>query len=86
LYRRLFAFYFYRLVPLVGGWITGQRTAYTYLPHSLTAFPAPDGIATIMSRTGWRDVSYHRMTLGTVAVHIGTRVDGDVEQSTQDSV
>jgi demethylmenaquinone methyltransferase/2-methoxy-6-polyprenyl-1,4-benzoquinol methylase len=86
LYRRLFAFYFYRLVPLVGGWITGQRAAYTYLPHSLTAFPAPDEIAAIMSRTGWRDVSYHRMTLGTVAVHTGTRADGDIEQITQNSV
>ena len=86
LYRRLFAFYFYRLVPLIGGWITGQRAAYTYLPHSLTAFPAPDEIAVIMSWAGWCDVSYHRMTLGTVAVHLGTRVDGDVQLITQNGV
>ena len=41
LFRRLFNLYFYRLVPVVGGWITGQRSAYTYLPHSLTGFPDP---------------------------------------------
>jgi demethylmenaquinone methyltransferase/2-methoxy-6-polyprenyl-1,4-benzoquinol methylase len=72
-FRRLFAFYFYRLVPLLGGWITGQRSAYTYLPHSLTAFPRPAEIADLMSRTGWRDVRYQTLMLGTVAVHTANR-------------
>jgi demethylmenaquinone methyltransferase/2-methoxy-6-polyprenyl-1,4-benzoquinol methylase len=72
-FRRLFAFYFYRLVPLLGGWITGERSAYTYLPHSLTTFLTPDEIAAVMRRAGWRDVRYRRMMLGTVAVHTGIR-------------
>jgi demethylmenaquinone methyltransferase/2-methoxy-6-polyprenyl-1,4-benzoquinol methylase len=53
--------------------VTGQRSAYTYLPHSLTAFLTPDEIAEVMRRTGWRDVSYKRLMLGTVAVHVGAR-------------
>ena len=73
LFKRLFGLYFYRLVPLLGGWITGQRSAYTYLPHSLSAFLNPDEIAAVMSGTGWREVSYKRLMLGTVAVHVGTR-------------
>ena len=73
LFRRLFGLYFYRLVPILGGWVTGQRSAYTYLPHSLTAFLTPDEIAEVMRRTGWRDVSYKRLMLGTVAVHVGAR-------------
>jgi demethylmenaquinone methyltransferase/2-methoxy-6-polyprenyl-1,4-benzoquinol methylase len=73
-FRQLFAFYFYRLVPLLGGWITGQPSAYAYLPHSLTAFLTPDEIADVMSQTGWRDVRYKRLMLGTVAVHVGIRV------------
>jgi demethylmenaquinone methyltransferase/2-methoxy-6-polyprenyl-1,4-benzoquinol methylase len=73
-FRQLFAFYFYRLVPLLGGWITGQPSAYTYLPHSLTAFLTPDEIAEVMGQTGWRDVRYKRLMLGTVAVHVGIRV------------
>ena len=72
-FKRLFALYFYQLVPLLGGWITGQRTAYTYLPHSLSAFLNPDEIADVMSQTGWREVSYKRLMLGTVAVHVGIR-------------
>jgi demethylmenaquinone methyltransferase/2-methoxy-6-polyprenyl-1,4-benzoquinol methylase len=73
LFKRAFALYFYRLVPLLGGWITGQRSAYTYLPHSLSAFLNPDEIASAMSGTGWQEVSYKRLMLGTVAVHEGTR-------------
>ena len=86
LFRRLFALYFYRLVPLLGGWITGQRSAYTYLPHSLTAFLTPDEIAEVMWETGWCDVQYRRMMLGTVAVHVGIRQGHcDREQSTGDN-
>jgi demethylmenaquinone methyltransferase/2-methoxy-6-polyprenyl-1,4-benzoquinol methylase len=73
LFCHLFALYFYRLVPVLGGWITGQRSAYAYLPHSLTAFPTPDEIADVMRHTGWRNVSYRRLMLGTVAVHVGER-------------
>ena len=73
LFKWLFALYFYRLVPLLGGWITGQRSAYTYLPHSLSAFLNPDEIASVMKQAGWQEVSYKRLMLGTVAVHTGTR-------------
>jgi demethylmenaquinone methyltransferase/2-methoxy-6-polyprenyl-1,4-benzoquinol methylase len=72
-FRQLFGLYFYRLVPILGGWITGQRSAYNYLPHSLTAFLTPDEIVDVMRQTGWRDVGYRRLMLGTVAVHVGVR-------------
>ncbi len=73
LFRQLFGLYFYRLVPIVGGLITGQRSAYTYLPHSLTGFLTPDEIAEVMRETGWQQVGYKRLMLGTVAVHVGVR-------------
>ena len=73
LFRRFFQLYFYRLVPLLGMLISGQRAAYTYLPHSLTSFLTPDEIATVMRRTGWTGVHHCRLMMGTVAVHSGTR-------------
>lgn len=72
-FRRLFRWYFYRLVPLVGGWISGQTAAYTYLPHSLTGFASPEEIANLMRGRGWEGVRYRRLMMGTVAVHVGTR-------------
>lgn len=73
IFRQLFEIYFYRAVPILGSLITGQRSAYTYLPHSVTAFLTPDQLAAVMQRTGWREVRYRRLMLGTVAVHVGVR-------------
>jgi demethylmenaquinone methyltransferase/2-methoxy-6-polyprenyl-1,4-benzoquinol methylase len=74
LFRAFFGFYFFRIVPLLGGLITGEPSAYTYLPHSVAAFLPPDQLADLMRRTGWGDVQYHRQMLGTVAIHVGTRI------------
>ena len=76
LFSSFFSLYFYRLVPLLGRWITGEKQAYSYLPHSLTAFLTPDEIAAVMRQGGWQDVRYRRMMLGTVAVHVGVRGSG----------
>lgn len=73
LFRSLFAFYFYHLVPLLGRWLVGEGAAYTYLPHSLTAFLTPDEIVAVIGQTGWRDVGYRRVMLGTAAVHTAVR-------------
>ncbi|MBN1139794.1 MAG: class I SAM-dependent methyltransferase [Anaerolineae bacterium] len=73
IFRRLFGFYFYRIVPLIGGLIGGQKAAYTYLPHSLTSFMTPDEIAAAMRQTGWDQVRHRRLTMGTVTVHAGVR-------------
>lgn len=69
----LFRFYFFKIVPFVGGIITGQRSAYTYLPHSALKFPRPAELASIMTSAGLRDVRYRLAMFGTVAVHWGTK-------------
>ncbi len=69
----LFRLYFFKIVPFVGGIISGQRSAYTYLPHSALKFPRPAELARIMTSAGLRDVRYRLAMLGTVAVHWGTK-------------
>ena len=54
----LFGLYFYGLVPLVGGIVGGSKTAYRYLPNSLTNFPDADGLAERFRSAGFRDVRY----------------------------
>lgn len=72
-FGRLFRFYFFKLVPIVGGLISGRREAYTYLPHSALAFPRPPELTRIMEAAGLREVRYRTAMLGTVAVHWGTK-------------
>ncbi len=73
LFRKLFDLYFFRLVPLIGGLLSGQREAYTYLPHSTVAFPRPPELAAIMRSAGLRVVGWRTAMLGTVAIHWGTK-------------
>jgi demethylmenaquinone methyltransferase/2-methoxy-6-polyprenyl-1,4-benzoquinol methylase len=70
--RRLFGLYFYGLVPLVGGLVGGSKTAYRYLPNSLTNFPDADGLADRFRQAGFREVRTIRLGLGAIAVHVGT--------------
>jgi demethylmenaquinone methyltransferase / 2-methoxy-6-polyprenyl-1,4-benzoquinol methylase len=72
LVRRLFGAYFYGIVPLVGGLVGGSKTAYRYLPNSLTNFPDADGLADRFRTAGFRDVRYIRLGAGAIAVHVGT--------------
>ncbi len=69
---RLFGFYFYHLVPALGGAITGQRAAYRYLPNSLTTFPRAAELAGRLRQAGFRRVQYRLLAFGTVAIHIGS--------------
>ena len=71
-FRKLFEAYFYRVVPFVGGRFGGSKSAYAYLPNSLTNFPDADGVADRFRTAGFHDVSYRRFGGGAIAVHVGT--------------
>ena len=73
IFGQLFRFYFFKVVPFVGGLISGRPEAYTYLPHSALAFPRPAELARIMASVGLHDVRYRLAMFGTVAVHWGTK-------------
>jgi len=72
LFRRVFNLYFYGVVPLVGGLVGGSRSAYRYLPNSLTNFPGADELATKFKEAGFGDVRYLRLGGGAIALHVGT--------------
>ena len=73
LLRPFFRFFFNQIVPLVGGMISGQRDAYTYLPQSVNEFLTPDELKAIMERAGLHEVRYKRLMMSTVAIHTGIK-------------
>ena len=72
-FSALYRFYSKRVLPLVGGLISGSRDAYTYLPESVRKFPDAEELAAQMRAAGFAKVEFERMTFGIVALHIGTR-------------
>ena len=73
LLRPFFLFFFNKVVPFIGGLISGQRDAYTYLPQSVNEFLTPDELKAIMERAGLREVTYKRLMMSTVAIHMGVK-------------
>jgi demethylmenaquinone methyltransferase/2-methoxy-6-polyprenyl-1,4-benzoquinol methylase len=69
----LYRFYTQKVLPKVGGLISGDAAAYEYLPRSVARFFRPDELAALMTRVGYAPVRYHLMTLGSVALHIAIR-------------
>jgi demethylmenaquinone methyltransferase/2-methoxy-6-polyprenyl-1,4-benzoquinol methylase len=70
-FASVFGVYFHRVVPMVGAVVAGDREAYSYLPESVARFMTPDELARLMTTAGLRSVTYRRLGLGTVAVHVG---------------
>jgi demethylmenaquinone methyltransferase/2-methoxy-6-polyprenyl-1,4-benzoquinol methylase len=67
----LYNLYARRILPHIGGALTGSPDAYRYLPESVRKFPNARELADEMERAGFRDVGFERLTGGIVALHLG---------------
>lgn len=69
LVRAAYRLYACRLIPAIGGMVSGDRNAYTYLPHSIAACPARKEMAALLTQAGFTDVSYKVMSPGVVGIY-----------------
>ena len=65
--------YFSRILPRIGGAISGSGEAYSYLPESVRKFPQPQKLKEWMEAAGFAAVQFERWTCGIVALHRGTK-------------
>ena len=66
-----YRFYFERVLPRVGRMVSGDRSAYTYLPRSVARFPTPEGFCALLERAGFAGVSRRPLTLGIAWLYRG---------------
>ena len=71
--KQLYLFYFRRILPLVGGWVSGNRGAYTYLPESVMRFPQGQAFLDILSACGFRNVRRQKLTFGIASLYTGEK-------------
>lgn len=69
----LYRWYFCRILPRLGAWLSGDKHAYTYLPKSVSRFFQPAELSALLTSVGYHSPTFHRWTLGTVALHTATR-------------
>lgn len=74
IFKKLYDFYSFNIIPSVGEMVTGNRGAYTYLPESIRKFPPQEELKKIMEGAGLFKVKYFNLFNGIAAVHIGYKV------------
>ena len=65
--------YFHHVLPRIGALVSGHRTAYAYLPNSVSHFPTGDVLAGLMRSAGYAAVEWQALTFGVAAIHCGTK-------------
>jgi demethylmenaquinone methyltransferase/2-methoxy-6-polyprenyl-1,4-benzoquinol methylase len=70
-----YGLWFDKIVPKLGGFISGDASAYSYLPESVKEFVAPGELADIIGRNGLQDVTWKRLAGGIITLHRGIRRD-----------
>jgi demethylmenaquinone methyltransferase/2-methoxy-6-polyprenyl-1,4-benzoquinol methylase len=69
----LYNLYFHRVLPVVGGWISGERAAYEYLPASVRRFPRPPRMLSLMQDAGFANCDWDGYLLRAAGLYRGTK-------------
>lgn len=70
--RPFYDTYSFRVIPPLGGRLTGDRRAYEFLIRSIRNFPAPAHVAHIMQGTGFVSVRRRPLTGGIATLYTAT--------------
>ena len=71
--RWCYKLYFLKILPAIGGLVSGNRSAYEYLPASVLRFPAPEKFIGMMKSTGFAVVEHTPMTFGICRMYVGKK-------------
>jgi demethylmenaquinone methyltransferase/2-methoxy-6-polyprenyl-1,4-benzoquinol methylase len=70
---RAYSIYFGRLLPWIGGLVSGDRGAYSYLPASVERFPSPVEFSALLERSGFVAVRRQALTGGIAHLYRGEK-------------
>jgi len=72
LFRSIYLFYFQKILPFIGGIVSGDREAYRYLPTSVEHFISPADMVQVLERVGF-EIEEVRMFLAGVSYFVKAR-------------
>lgn len=71
--KPVYDWYSLKVLPRIGGWVSGDPGAYTYLPESIRSFPDQPRLAEELEAAGFASVAWTNLTGGIVALHTGVK-------------
>jgi demethylmenaquinone methyltransferase / 2-methoxy-6-polyprenyl-1,4-benzoquinol methylase len=71
---RIYDLFSFKIIPPLGGAVTGDAESYRYLVESIRRFPKPNAFAEMIRAAGFARVKWQSLTGGIVALHSGWRL------------
>ncbi|KAJ8447656.1 hypothetical protein Cgig2_031710 [Carnegiea gigantea] len=74
IFKQLYDYYSFSIIPYVGELVVGDRDSYQYLVESIRRFPSQDVFASMIAEAGFQKVEYENLVGGVVAIHSGLKI------------
>ena len=71
--KSIYKFYFRNILPVLGGIISGDKAAYTYLPNSVEEFDEKVNLENLLTNSGFKKINKYNFTFETVQVLIAQK-------------
>lgn len=71
--KQIYKLYFHNVLPTIGTWISKDKSAYSYLPESVDAFPSGEKFIVELKNVGFRDCKHIPLTFGIVSLYIAIK-------------
>ena len=71
--KQFYTLYFHHVLPTIGAWISKDKSAYSYLPESVDAFPSGEKFIVELKNVGFRDCKHIPLTFGIVSLYIAIK-------------
>lgn len=73
-FKQLYDYYSFSIIPAVGELVAGDRESYQYLVESIRRFPSQEIFASMIAEAGFQKVEYENLIGGVVAIHSGMKI------------
>ena len=73
LIRWFYDLYTLHIIPAIGSFKSGDKSAYRYLPQSIAAVPQGDDMLQLMRNAGLHNATFKRLTFGTCTIYIAVK-------------
>lgn len=71
--KQFYKLYFHHVMPTIGAWISKDKSAYSYLPESVDAFPSGEKFIVELKNVGFKDCKHIPLTFGIVSLYIAIK-------------
>jgi len=78
--KQIYDFYFRFILPVLGRMISGDKSAYTYLPQSVGNFPAGVDFLKILEKTGFSQTSCRSLSIGVAFLYSGIKRENGIHK------